>query len=39
MKHQLLERLRCPKTGKKLTLEAPELIGDEIENGWLVSVL
>jgi 2-polyprenyl-3-methyl-5-hydroxy-6-metoxy-1,4-benzoquinol methylase len=38
MKHQLLERLCCPKTGKKLTLEAAELIGDEIVNGWLVSV-
>jgi 2-polyprenyl-3-methyl-5-hydroxy-6-metoxy-1,4-benzoquinol methylase len=38
MKHLLLEKLLCPKTGKKLVLEAPEIIGDEIENGCLVSV-
>jgi SAM-dependent methyltransferase len=38
MKYELLERLRCPKTGQCLTLETPEPIADAIEIGWLVSV-
>jgi len=38
MKYELLERLRCPKTGQRLTLETQEPIADAIENGWLVSV-
>lgn len=37
MKHELLERLRCPKTGQRLTLDTSELIADAIESGWLVS--
>jgi len=38
MKRELLERLRCPRTGQRLTLDAPEPIADEIESGWLISV-
>jgi SAM-dependent methyltransferase len=38
MKRELLERLRCPKTGQRLTLDTPQPITDFIESGWLVSV-
>jgi len=38
MKYELLDRLRCPKTGVRLTLDTPEPIADAIESGWLVSV-
>jgi 2-polyprenyl-3-methyl-5-hydroxy-6-metoxy-1,4-benzoquinol methylase len=39
MKRELLERLRCPKTGQRLTLDTPQPIADFfIESGWLVSV-
>jgi 2-polyprenyl-3-methyl-5-hydroxy-6-metoxy-1,4-benzoquinol methylase len=38
MRYELLEKLRCPKTGQCLTLDTPETIADAIENGWLVSV-
>jgi 2-polyprenyl-3-methyl-5-hydroxy-6-metoxy-1,4-benzoquinol methylase len=38
MKRELLEMLRCPKTGQRLTLDIPKPISDEIESGWLVSV-
>ena len=38
MKVDLLERLRCPKTGERLTLESSIPTAGEIENGWLVSV-
>jgi SAM-dependent methyltransferase len=37
MKLELLERLSCPKTGKRLTLESSTPTAGEIENGWLVS--
>ena len=38
MKRELLEKLRCPKTGKSLRLENLESAAgaDSIENGWLV---
>jgi len=38
MKYELLERLRCPKTGQRLTLDTPEPITNIIVNGWLVSM-
>jgi 2-polyprenyl-3-methyl-5-hydroxy-6-metoxy-1,4-benzoquinol methylase/uncharacterized protein YbaR (Trm112 family) len=38
MKRELLERLRCPKTGQRLTLDTPQPITGFIESGWLVSV-
>ena len=38
MKRELLEKLRCPKTGQRLTLDTPEPIADATESGWLVSV-
>ena len=38
MKRELLERLRCPKTKRRLILEVREPNADCIENGWLVSV-
>ncbi len=38
MKIELLESLRCPQTGQRLTLEPPASGVDEIENGWLVSL-
>jgi uncharacterized protein YbaR (Trm112 family) len=28
MKRELLERLRCPKTGQRLTLDTPQPIAD-----------
>jgi len=37
MKIELLERLRCPQTGQRLTLEPPASGVDEIESGWLVT--
>lgn len=37
MKRELLERLRCPKTGQHLTLDMSEQGADAIESGWLVS--
>jgi SAM-dependent methyltransferase len=38
MNLELLERLRCPQTGQRLTLETSVSNGNEIESGWLVSV-
>jgi SAM-dependent methyltransferase/uncharacterized protein YbaR (Trm112 family) len=38
MKNNLLERLRCPKTGQRLTLDTPDSAADDIETGWLVSI-
>lgn len=37
MKTELLELLRCPKTGQRLMLETDENNSREIESGWLVS--
>ncbi len=37
MKQELLERLRCPQTGQRLTLDPSASSIDEIESGWLVS--
>lgn len=37
MKNELLELLRCPQTGQRLTLEATETSGDHCVSGWLVS--
>lgn len=38
MRIELLERLRCPKTGQRLNLNVAESIGDAIESGWLISM-
>lgn len=38
MKTELLELLRCPKTGQRLRLENSNSDAQEIEDGWLVSV-
>lgn len=37
MKVELLELLRCPKTGQRLRLENCDTATQEIEGGWLVS--
>lgn len=37
MKRELLEKLRCPRTGQHLTLDAPDPMIDAIESGWLTS--
>lgn len=37
MKTELLELLRCPKTGQRLVLQGADVLGQEIESGWLVS--
>lgn len=37
MKTELLELLRCPKTGQRLNLEGGNNNAQEIEAGWLVS--
>ena len=37
MKIELLELLRCPKTGQRLTLETDGSNLQEVETGWLVS--
>lgn len=37
MKTELLELLRCPKTGQRLTLETDFNTSQEIKAGWLVS--
>lgn len=37
MKTELLELLRCPKTGQHLTLETDRNNSPDIESGWLVS--
>ena len=37
MKTELLELLRCPKTGQRLTLETDFNTSQEVEAGWLVS--
>lgn len=37
MKTELLELLRCPKTGQRLTLETDLNNSQEVEAGWLVS--
>lgn len=37
MKIELLELLRCPKTGKRLRLENIESADREIEEGWLIA--
>ena len=37
MKTELLELLRCPKTGQRLTLETDTSNSHEVETGWLVS--
>lgn len=37
MKIELLEMLRCPKTGQRLSLENGNSANLEIEDGWLVS--
>lgn len=34
---ELLEILRCPQTGQRLTLEQPEYREERIHSGWLVS--
>lgn len=34
---QLLEILRCPRTGQPLSLEKPEYQQEQIHSGWLVS--
>jgi SAM-dependent methyltransferase/uncharacterized protein YbaR (Trm112 family) len=37
VKVDLLEQLRCPKTGQCLSLETEQICLQEIETGWLVS--
>lgn len=37
MQSELIEILRCPKTGERLRLEQPQYSGDRIQAGWLVS--
>lgn len=37
MKRELIDILRCPKTGQLLIPEEIEVIDDEIKTGWLVS--
>ena len=37
MQNELLELLRCPRTGERLALEAPEYEGSRIRSGWLVA--
>lgn len=37
MKIELLEFLRCPKSGQRLLLEQDNNQGQEIQTGWLVS--
>ena len=37
MQRDLLEILRCPKTGRRLRLQQPEYRGGRICSGWLVS--
>jgi SAM-dependent methyltransferase len=37
MKTELLELLRCPKSGQRLVLEEAANASQEIESGWLVS--
>ena len=37
MKTELLELLRCPETGQRLTLEINEDNTQDIESGWLIS--
>ena len=37
MHPQLLEILRCPKSGQRLRLEKPEYLNQCIQSGWLVS--
>lgn len=34
---KLVEILRCPQSGQRLTLEKPEFTGQLIQSGWLVS--
>lgn len=37
MKIELLELLRCPRTGQRLVLQEADVHGQEVESGWLVS--
>lgn len=37
MKAELIEWLRCPRTGQRLHLENGNIDGNEVETGWLVS--
>ena len=37
MKAELLELLRCPKTGQKLMLQDADFSGQEIQTGLLIS--
>src|SRR5262245_14200600 len=37
MKTAVLDLLRCPKSGQRLTLADGSRLGDDIETGWLVS--
>lgn len=37
MKTELLEMLRCPRTGKKLAIESNDNFTEEIKNGMLIS--
>jgi SAM-dependent methyltransferase len=37
MQTELIELLRCPKTGERLRLDQPQYSGDRIQAGWLVS--
>jgi len=37
MRSELLEFLRCPRSGKRLLLDSPEYRGDEVWQGWLVT--
>src|SRR5437867_804325 len=38
MKADLLQLLRCPKSGQRLQLERPECQDDRVESAWLVSL-
>ena len=37
MQTELIEILRCPKTGERLRLEQPQYSDERIQSGWLVT--
>lgn len=37
MRTELLEVLRCPRSGQRLVIDQPEFSGEEMRSGWLVS--